>query len=1097
MRRHYQTVAAGIGLALAGVARLAAAELVEWENPAVFQRGAEPPHATQTVFANAESAATLDPARSPYRLSLNGPWQFHWSAKPADRPADFYKPEFDAARWATIPVPSNWMLHGYDYPIYVNIRYPFSPAKPPLVPRDYNPVGSYRRTFRVPESWAGRQVFLHFAGVNSAFYVWLNGVQLGYSEDSRTPAEFNITRHLRPGENLLAVEVIRWCDGSYLEDQDFWRMAGIFRDVFLQSAPPLHVRDFWAQTDLDADYRSAKLKLNVKLRNYGGQPLHGKLTATVVGPQTVRVRLLSGEDRYAEVTGPLLAPQQKDVAVAPGEEASIDFMQTVANPRKWTAETPNLYTLLLTLFDADGRTTEVIPCRVGFRKVEMKDGNLLVNGQRVIFKGVNRHEHDPDTGQVVSEASMVRDIKLMKQHNINAVRTAHYPNVPRWYELCDEYGLYLIDEANVESHGAQHLAKDPAWLGMHLDRTIRMVERDKNHPSVVIWSLGNEAGMGSNFTATSDWIRRRDATRPVHYEQAGTGPETDIVCPMYPPPKRLEEYGSRPQTRPMILCEYAHAMGNSTGDIQSYWNSIYRYKPLQGAFVWDWVDQGLRKKLPDGRTFLAYGGDFGPPDVPSDDNFCCNGLVNADRVPRPGLYEVKKVYQYIVVKPADLAAGRIEVHNRYDFLDLSDFECAWELQADGRAVQQGTLDALPSIPPGESRPVQLPLRPVTAELGVEYWLDVSFRLRAATAWADKGHEVAWEQFKLPIGRPAPPPKVEALPELKIEEPAGGQTIELSGRGFQMRFDKPSGTIGSWKHENVELIRTGPRPDFWRVPTDNDRGNKMPARCGVWREAGRTLQVEQVSAKREGPAAARVEVRGRLPAVEARCDVTYRIFGSGDVTVDFRYQAGDKKLPEIPRIGMQMTVPPGFDRLAWFGRGPHESQWDRKEGYRVGLYAGTVAEQFVAYSRPQENGNKTDVRWMTLTNKDGFGLLAVGMPELMICAKHYATEDLDGVRHLHEATRRDFVTLNLDYRVMGAGGDNSWGARPHAEFLLTDKSYAYQFRLRPIGPADRPGTGSSFGTKNVPVPLPALSATAGLPSSACPVTGSESLPLSSP
>jgi beta-galactosidase len=572
-----------------------AAEPNDWENPSITAIGTEPPHATMTRYADTASAIAGDEAKSPWRLSLNGPWKFHWVPKPADRPLDFYKTTFDDSQWKTIPVPSNIEVQGYGVPIYVNIQYPWGKPNPPNIPHDNNPVGSYRRTFSLPKTWAGREVYLHFAGVNSFFYLWINGQKVGLSKDSRTPAEFNITKYLKPGENLLAAEVYRWNDGSYLEDQDFWRLSGIFRDVFLWSAGPLYVRDFEIKAELDEQCRDGNLKVLAHVLNGGGKD----------APASVEAVLLDDAGKPVVTLGP------KTVDVTIGRGTPVAFEAAVKQPKQWSAESPNLYKLLLTLKSTAGNVIEVIPCNVGFRRVEIKDGLLLVNGKRVLLKGVNRHEFDPDTGQYVSVESMVRDIKLMKQHNINAVRTAHYPNVPAWYDLCDRLGLYVIDEANIESHGMgygpESLAKKAPWLAAHIDRTRRMVERDKNHPSVIIWSLGNEAGDGPNFEATYAWIKERDPTRPVQYEQAGTRPHTDIVCPMYARPNNMAAYASKPQKRPYIQCEYAHAMGNSTGNLFEYWDLCYSKPQLQGAFVWDWVDQGLRKLIPASFTVVDRG----------------------------------------------------------------------------------------------------------------------------------------------------------------------------------------------------------------------------------------------------------------------------------------------------------------------------------------------------------------------------------------------------------------------------------------------------------------------------------------------------------
>ncbi len=1009
----------------------------DWENPEVFNVGKELPHATLLPFRWPEE---------PYFQSLNGKWKFHWAPKPADRPTDFYKPDFDVSGWDDIPVPSNWQMHGYGLPIYVNIRYPWSPTAPPKIPHDNNPVGSYRRTFTVPEKWKGRHVFLHFDGVESAFYVWVNGQKVGYSQGSRTPAEFNITKYVKPGENTLAVEVYRWCDGSYLEDQDFWRLSGIFRHVYLFATPDLHIRDFRVVTDLDDRYENATLKLTVNVHNYGDKPLEAE------------VETFAHED-YRRSTKLLFGPLTKKVTVQPGKDGRVEFTQGIKNTRKWTAETPNLYSLTMVLRNSTGKQLEMVPCWIGFREVEIRDGQLLVNGRPVILKGTNRHEHDPDTGHYVSRQSMIRDIMLMKQHNLNAVRTSHYPNTPEWYDLCDQYGLYVTDEANVESHGMGYgpksLAKDPKWKAAHLDRTIRMVERDKNHPSVIIWSLGNEAGDGMNFAATYQWIKKNDPTRPVQYERTGTN--TDIHCPMYASPANIAKYGQGKHDKPLILCEYAHAMGNSVGNLWKYWDPIYKHPSLQGAHVWDWVDQGLRKPIPkkvagtlrvpsaaEG-TFFAYGGDYGPPGTPSDGNFCMNGLVASDRTPHPSLIQVKKVYQPVRMKAVDLRRGKIEITNGYDFIGLEHLDGSWELLGDDHAVAGGKLPKI-ELAPGQKKDIAIPLPKVEAVAGVEYWLNVKFRLSEGDSWAKKGHVVAWEQFKMPIGS-AKPAAGAAVPPLDMKE--DGNAVNLTGKDFSMAFDKKQGTFTSLVYKGVELTESGLRPNFWRAPIDNDRGNKMPNRCGVWRGAGADWKIDSVNVKRLSPQTVKIDVKGTLPDVPADYNVTYTVFGSGNVVVAVDYKSTKAKLPEIPRFGMQMTVPGGFETMTWYGRGPSESYFDRKDGYAVGVYSGTVDEQFTDYSRPQENGNKTDVRWVALTNDKGIGLLAVGDPLLSVSAWHYTIADLEGAKHTFEMTRRDDITLNLDYRQMGVGGDNSWGARPHPEYQLRDKQYKYQFRLRPF------------------------------------------------
>ena len=644
---------------LAGIGtRTLPAQTQDWANPQLTGVNNELPHATMVICPDAKTALKIGVAsnaervKSPFYRSLNGNWKYHYSSNLLARVPDFWQPKFDDSAWPTIPVPANVEMEGYGIPIYVNIRYPWTwhgvKPNPPFIPVEEpnNTVNAYRRTFSVPKKWDGRRVLLTFDGVNSFFELWINGQKVGMGKDTRTPVEFDITKYLQPGENSLALENFRWSDASYLEDQDFWRLSGIFRDVYLWSPPNVHIRDFEVKTDLDAQYQDASIKVSLHLNNRGAQ------SAEVI---------VQGE--LFDPAGQLLMSPSLQTNIPAGQEIVIAGTVPVTNPLKWTAETPNLYKVLLTLKDTSGKTLEVIPVNVGIRKVEIKDGNLLVNGQRILIKGANRHEFDPDRGQAITLDSMIKDILLMKRHNLNAMRCCHYPNQPAWYDLCDRYGLYLIDEANIESHGMGYgpetLAKRPDFAAAHMNRTMRMVERDKNHASVIIWSLGNEAGFGPNFEATADWIHQRDQSRPVHYERAELDSHTDIVCPMYPGIKSLAEYSSKPEERPFIMCEYSHAMGNSSGGMWSYWNQIYEKPYLQGGFIWDWVDQGLRQKQgnlplahftkvkPGDKTFWAYGGDFGPLDVPSDDNFCCNGLVSPDRVPHPGLLQVKHIYQYI------------------------------------------------------------------------------------------------------------------------------------------------------------------------------------------------------------------------------------------------------------------------------------------------------------------------------------------------------------------------------------------------------------------------------------------------------------------
>ncbi len=1008
-------------------------DVKDWENPKMFGQNKEPAHATLIPYQDHKQALRNDPERSPYYRSLNGAWKFHWVDKPALRPKDFFNPKTKVNHWKDIPVPSNWQLHGYGIPIYINYGYPF-PAEPPKIPHDYNPVGSYRRDFHIPSQWKDKHVFIHFAGVKSAFYLWINGKKVGYSQGSMTPAEFDITPYIAPGKNVVAAEVYRWSDGSYLEDQDMWRLSGIYRDVFLFAVPPVHIRDFQARANLDKNYKNALFTVTPIIRNYG---------ETLSAPHKLEVSLYDRDGRTVARLKKKIKP------VAHGSESTLTLSKQILNPHKWTAETPYLYTVVLTLRNSQNQILEVEQCRFGFRKVEITGGQLLVNGVPITIKGVNRHEHDPVFGRAVPFERMLADVKLLKQNNINAVRTSHYPDHPHWYDLCDRYGIYLVDEANIESHGMGYkpertLGNNPLWKEAHLDRAVSMVERDKNHPSVIIWSMGNEAGDGVNFEAVSAWIHQRDPSRPVHYERALERPHVDIVSPMYARIPRLITYAEKEQTRPFILCEYAHAMGNSVGNLKDYWEVIEKYKHLQGGFIWDFIDQGLRKKTTDGQTFWAYGGDYG--DIPNDGNFCCNGIVRPDRSPNPSLYEVKKIYQYVKIEPADLAAGKVRVRNAYDFLDLETMEMSWRLEENGKPLQKGSLKPF-SLAPGQSMIKKIPFKRPELKPGAEYFLTVAFSLAQPASWAPGGHVTAWEQFKLPFKVPPLPGRdIAGLPEVKFQETE--KAIIISGDGFSVTIGRESGLLEGWEFRGRSLITAPLAPNFWRVPTDNDRGNRMPLRQGVWRSAGRERTVAKVSVKREKPGVIRVTVVSSLLAGNSPLRMVYTVYGGGDVVVDFSVSP-HVDLPNLPRFGMQVEVPGEFGRVTWFGRGPHESYWDRCRGALVGWYSELVGEQVHRYVRPQENGNKVDVRWVSLTGEDGGGLLVVGMPYLYVSAWPYRMGDLERGKHVFEPRGRDIVTLNLDYRQMGVGGDNSWGARPHSQYTLPPEPYRYSFRLTPI------------------------------------------------
>ncbi|HKQ06473.1 MAG TPA: glycoside hydrolase family 2 TIM barrel-domain containing protein [Blastocatellia bacterium] len=1016
----------------------------DWENPRVFGINKELPHATLVPYPSERAALAADAGGSPFVQSLNGQWKFHWVKQPSERPSRFYEVDYDVSSWKEIRVPSNWEMEGYGTPIYTNITYPFKRDAPRVTSepptrytayKERNPVGSYRRTFTVPADWQGRQVFLIFNGVNSAFYVWVNGKLVGYSQDSRLPAEFNVTRYLNAGENLLAVEVYRWCDGSYLEDQDFWRMSGIFRNVELVSRAPLYLRDFYAQTALDPAYRDATLNLNLKVRNVTNDN-------RVVSVET---RLL--DDKQNSVFAPVVTKAN----LAAQGEASLDIAQAVKNPKKWSAETPNLYRLLLTLKDDRGKVIESIPFSIGFRSSEIKDGQLLFNGRPLIIKGVNRHEFDPDLGQVVTAERMIQDIKLMKQSNINAVRTCHYPNVAEWYALCDRYGLYVLDEANIESHGyganeAQRISTGEDYTEAIVDRVRRTIERDKNHPSIFIFSLGNEAGVGRNFEAARNWVKTAHPELLISYEP-GDSRHSDFLCPMYTPPKEMQPYWEKHgRGRPMFLVEYAHAMGNSTGNFQEYWDVIESHRWMHGGFIWDWVDQGIRKRGTNGKEFWAYGGDFG--DFPNDDNFCTNGLVLPDRTPHPGLAEVKKVYQYIKAEPVDLAAGRVRVRNKYLFNDLSNIRGAWELEESGRVIERGNLPTL-NIAAGQSQEIQLAIKPVKTAPGAEYFLKVTFRLAADAPWAARGHVVAWDQLAMPYQTiPARAHDVLAMPPLRISDSADGYTV--ASTQFKARVGRQSGALESYEVKGKQLIAAPLAPNFWRPPTDNDRGNDMPKRQGIWRDAAANRTVKEVTAEQVSPQVVRVIAAATLPAGASTVRNVYTFYGSGEIEIEQEITPGGQ-LPDLPRFGMQMRVPGEFRTVTWFGRGPQENYWDRNTAAAVGQYSEQVENLFFPYIEPQESGNRTDVRWITLTNRNGFGLKATGMPLLSVSAWPFHMEELERRKHPSEIVAAEDITVNLDDRQMGVGGDNSWGALQHPEYRLPAGPYRYRFRIEPVVP----------------------------------------------
>jgi len=1030
----------------------------DWQNPRITGIGTLPARATSLSFPDESSARQVAVAASPRHLSLNGSWKFNYVPIPAQAPA-IAGAGFDDAAWPSIVVPGNWEMQGWGTPIYTNFIYPFEPVNPPFVPADDNPVGSYRRHFQVPSTWADEQVSLRFDGVSSAFYCWLNGKLVGFHKGSRVPAEFDVTSYLIPGDNVLAVQVHRWSDASYLEDQDHWRLSGIFRNVYLAASPKCQLYDFFAQTELDEDCRDAELKIHATIRNFGaiapkGWMLEGRLydhagTEVLQHPMSVAVEKLMNREWLHR-----------------GNVSFDDLHAHIENPKKWTAESPNLYTLTLSLKDAGGGVVESRSCRIGFRKIEIKDRQLFINGRSIKLYGVNRHDFHQLKGKTVPDETMRMDAVLMKQLNFNAVRTSHYPNDPRWLELCDEYGLYVIAEADLETHGiGAMLSNDSAWTAAFLARAQSLVERDKNHPSVIAWSLGNESGSGPNHAAMSGWIKEYDPTRFVHYEGAQGNttqadfdlrpdrPYVDVISRMYNDISTLVKWANDPrETRPVIWCEYAHAMGNSLGNFYKYWDAIRSHDHLIGAFIWDWTDQGLLRFDEQGKKYWAYGGDSG--DRINSGNFCFNGIINSDQTVKPAGWEAKKVQQPVVIERVAQSTHLFRVTNWHDFTDLSCYDITWELAENGRVIQQGEAATLHTAPRhGET--IRIPWRAVLPNPGCEYHVKIIFSLRENLRWAQRGHVVAWEQFSLPlVAAPAPLVRSAGATPVTVEESAAAFTI--GGCGFSLTWNKARGELQSCKLGGEELLKSPLRPNFWRPITDNDIGGQMPSRSGVWKNAAEEIKVGSADLFKLSENAAKVVFSLELPRVKSAWTASYTVHGNGEVVVACEFLPG-AGAPDLPRIGMQVSIPASYDRLAWYGLGPHESYWDRNRGAAVGRYSGSVKRDFFHYAKPQESNNHWATRWASLTNDAGRGILIAGEGVLSFSAWPYSTADLEAAKHINELPDRDFITLNIDHLQMGVGGDDSWTerAQPHPEFRIPANHYHYIFRIIPIPSGQAP------------------------------------------
>jgi beta-galactosidase len=1032
-----RTILLSIIIAIGTVAH---AQTPEWENPEIFQINKEPARATALPYQEEQQAIRDVYSDSPYYLSLNGTWKFNWHKKPADKPEGFYKEGYDVGQWSNIQVPGNWELQGFGTPIYTNITYPH-PKNPPYIDHNDNPVGCYVRDFTIPDHWNGRRVYLHFESGLAAMHIWVNGQKAGYSQVTKSPAEFDVTPYIRQGKNTLAIEAYRWSDGSYLEDQDFWRLSGFDRDVYLYSTSAIRIRDFFAKGDLDASYKNGLFSLTVSLKNHTGKPQQVK-----------------AEIKLSDAAGKRVFTKTNTVTIPAAGETQTTFTRKIPSPKLWSNETPDLYTLLILLTDEKDQTIEITSARIGFRKVEIKNAQLMVNGKPILVRGVNMHEHNPYSGHVQTEEIMRRDIALMKQHNINAVRTSHYPQSTLWYQLCDEYGLFLVDEANLESHGLgygpDNVANFPEWKAAHLDRAIRLVERDKNHPSVIVWSLGNEASNGTAFFAMYDWVKARDNSRPVQYEQAGENRNTDIVCPMYPRMESMKRYAARTDvTRPYIMCEYAHAMGNGTGNFQEYFDIIASSPHMQGGFIWDWVDQGLKAKDDSGREYWAYGGDMGGYQYTHDQNFCANGLITPDRKPHPGLYEVKKVYQDILFHAKDLEKGILTIENRFLYNDLKNYDFKWELLYNGQVTDKGDFTVSQAPLTKKETIIALPEYKKAKQQKDEYFLNLYAYTKQATEMIPAGHEIAREQFELPASE---------MNHLTNDQDNTGsiaiireddRNIVLKSKQVQLGFSKRDGSLTEYSVNGKRLIESGPQPDFWRAPTDNDYGNRMPEISNVWKLAGKNKTLKSFEVTKEAHA---VSIRAEylLNDVSSHYTITYTIDGNGKLTVKAAWESGRENLPEMPRFGMQMRITPELDNFTYYGRGPWENYSDRNTASLIGIYNSTVAGQHFDYIRPQENGNKTDVRWLTLTDKEGFGIKIKGLQPLSVKVAHNTADELDfGVTkknsHPSDVTPRKEIFLNVDWKQRGVAGDDSWGALPHPPYRLLDHSYAYSYEISPV------------------------------------------------
>ena len=1038
----------------------------EWEDLSVFSINTEKPHATFYPFSNEQLVMENDLNNNVLYETLNGEWDFKLYRNIDSVPKNFYLKKSNVKKWDNIPVPANWQFHSEDFPVYTNIIYPYE-INPPFMPKDYNPIGLYHRKFEISKEWNDKEVFIHFGAVNSAFYIWINGVKVGYSEGSKTPAEFNITKYIDSGTNTIMLQVIRWSDGTYLEDQDFWRLSGIERDVFLYAQPKVALRDFFVKTNLSDDLKTSDFNIDINVRNYN--PFKSNFA--------VQSKLYDSNNKLIKII-------KNNIEIESLSSKKVNLNDKIIDPLLWSAEQPNLYYLTTSLIQ-NGKETHSVGQQVGFRKIELKTGQVLVNNQPILFKGVNRHEHDEFSGHIVSKESMLKDIEIMKQNNINAVRTSHYPNDPYWYELCNKYGIYVIDEANVESHGFGYKKEDtpafkPEFDAMHMDRWVRMVERDKNHPSIIMWSLGNEAGDGPIFVEGYDWIKAYDKSRLTiyertseHFKQRKMGinlkPHTDVLGWMYARMNDLEkEYLGKFRNRPFIWLEYSHAMGNSNGNIADLWKMIHNERQMQGGFIWDFVDQGLAEYNDEGKKYWNYGGDYSPSNYHNDTNFCMNGLVNSDRTFHPAMEEIKKVYQDSRFTLANSSGTfSLKIENQYFFTNLNEFDFQYELLRDGKVINNGNFNI--DLNPQSSKIVEIPIRSFIKEINQEnndFHLNVYGYLRNGKNLIPSGHMIFKEQMEIKESTSSYSLS-NSSKMLKVE--SSDDLLKVYNDDINLVFDNSNGDLISYVVNGKEFIDKAPYLNFWRAPIDNDYGNNLPLRSKEWKVASNKRVLSNIDHELLDKNI-KVTVNYSLANLKSYYTTIFLINPEGELRIsnDFNYK-GNLKDAEMPRFGMNFQIPKSYNNISWYGRGPHENYVDRMDSAFMGVYSSSVSDLGFDYSRPQENGYRTQTKWLELIDDSGNGFKIFGDPYISFSAHYNTIEDFDdGVRDKKpgemgsarkrmikkqrkpiDIPKRNFISLNIDLKQMGVGGDNSWGARPLLKYIFPPGNYKYSFIIKPI------------------------------------------------